>query len=164
MPGAARRGWSIFLFIIVILLVIAGVILLNYQAKFATGTCPSLFQAMTGQESTGQALGDDLTNGQCTNDLTSYLGAIVVMAIFLVILLIIAIPLAISGSVARGRFMRASIASGHGVAAGYPMSGVPASAPSSNVAPSGWYVDPSHPGMQRYWNGVTWTEDYRPTA
>jgi hypothetical protein len=29
-------------------------------------------------------------------------------------------------------------------------------------APMGWYTDPDRPGMQRYWDGTSWTEDRVP--
>ena len=29
-------------------------------------------------------------------------------------------------------------------------------------APMGWYSDPLRPGMQRYWDGASWTEDRVP--
>lgn len=32
---------------------------------------------------------------------------------------------------------------------------VPAGVPTS---PAGWYPDPQTPGVQRYWNGSTWTD------
>ncbi|TJY67344.1 DUF2510 domain-containing protein [Arthrobacter sp. CAU 1506] len=28
--------------------------------------------------------------------------------------------------------------------------------------PAGWYIAPEHPGMQRWWDGTTWTEHTRP--
>ena len=30
--------------------------------------------------------------------------------------------------------------------------------------PAGWYPDPSHPGVQRYWDGTQWTEHTNPSA
>jgi hypothetical protein len=32
------------------------------------------------------------------------------------------------------------------------------------AAAPGWYADPHHPGMKRYWDGTTWTEHRRPNA
>ncbi|MBQ9917801.1 MAG: DUF2510 domain-containing protein [Microbacterium sp.] len=29
-------------------------------------------------------------------------------------------------------------------------------------APAGWYPDPEHPGLQRRWNGGTWTDERQP--
>jgi hypothetical protein len=29
---------------------------------------------------------------------------------------------------------------------------------------AGWYPDPEHPGLVRYWDGVTWTSDIRPES
>ena len=32
----------------------------------------------------------------------------------------------------------------------------------SAVAVPGWYVDPEHPGSERYWDGQRWTDQRRP--
>jgi len=33
----------------------------------------------------------------------------------------------------------------------------------SQGTPPGWYPDPKHPALQRYWNGSAWTEQTQPT-
>lgn len=33
----------------------------------------------------------------------------------------------------------------------------------SSAPVPGWYVDPEHPGSERYWDGNLWTEQRRPT-
>ncbi len=32
------------------------------------------------------------------------------------------------------------------------------------MAPMGWYDDPTQPGTQRFWDGTAWTEDRRPST
>lgn len=32
----------------------------------------------------------------------------------------------------------------------------------SDRSPAGWYADPDHRQMQRYWDGGEWTEQWRP--
>ncbi|HWJ85310.1 MAG TPA: DUF2510 domain-containing protein, partial [Cellulomonas sp.] len=33
-----------------------------------------------------------------------------------------------------------------------------------NAAAPGWYPDPEHPAMARWWNGATWTENRAPAT
>jgi Protein of unknown function (DUF2510) len=160
--GAARRGWSIFLVILVIVMAIIGVIIANIPLTKTVpliGTsitaCPSLFQSYTGQSDIVQGL-TSAAIGNCDDYWAGIFAWLVLLAILIVVFLIIAIPLGVSGSGARRRAFQT-----HQVAS----VGAPAAAPApSNVASAGWYADPAHPGMQRYWNGMTWTEDYRPVA
>ena len=30
------------------------------------------------------------------------------------------------------------------------------------IPSAGWYEDPDHPGVERYWDGAAWTDDVRP--
>lgn len=36
--------------------------------------------------------------------------------------------------------------------------------PTNAGAPAGWYPDSTAPGQERYWDGSTWTEQFRPSA
>lgn len=34
----------------------------------------------------------------------------------------------------------------------------------TDATPAGWYPAPAEPGLQRYWDGATWSEERRPLA
>ena len=33
---------------------------------------------------------------------------------------------------------------------------------SETLPPAGWHLDPAKPGSERWWDGQSWTENYRP--
>lgn len=40
----------------------------------------------------------------------------------------------------------------------------PPAAPETIGAPAGWYSDHDDAGLERYWNGASWSNDWRPRA
>jgi preprotein translocase subunit SecG len=110
MPGAARRGWSIFLFILIVLLVIFGLILANIpDTKTALGVsvnlCPSLIAGRSGQTNVLQGIANSVSS-DCDNYWSGIIVWLFLFAILIVLFLVIAIPLSVSGSHARRKAFR----------------------------------------------------------